>query len=832
MASDLNRFNTYKRENKPSFDAQMRKAIDLVSLRNLRFVLPGIAVLYLVFMLSHLVVLQPPVSVIMASVAGVSSVLFAGLYLILKFRRPANDWAQPLGFGFGVVILINSLLHLLLTGEPWQTTNVMVLMVGMSFLLLDTRWFVAVMFMTIVGWWGVVQYLGESPLWTHFWFAMLSTLTLSVLVHFALRRTYAHFEALRVADRLKTWELERRTVQLETSIEVGRYIAEWPELADLLKQVVELVQGRYGAYFVGVFLADGEQGRLAIRAGTGEPGRVLMARGFSVGAGDGGLIGWVAENREALWVEDVAKDSRYRSVEPIADIRSEVVLPLIVRQELIGVLDMQSDRVGGFSRDEMPVLQLMADHVAVAIQNTYLYQGVRSDRDLAQMLLRIGRVLTGSLELDVVLDLILKHLAQMVEFDRVALLVEEGGELVGVRIAGFPAGTEPSQLRIPINIEDEPSFYAQIYHKQVPMVIENVSKHDEWRNANASALAQVWMGVPLMRTGSVMGMLSLVRVSPTPFTETEITVAGAFADQAGIALSNAQLYEDLTRFNQELEIQVKERTRFLRDALDQLERLDKTKSDFISIASHELRTPLTIVDGYGQMLFEDQTLIENSYRRQLITGIRSGTKRMEEIVSSMLDIAKIENEVLQVFPKLLSIDEVMERVTRTFFTAVMERNLSLDVAGLASLPLIEADPALLYKVLFHLVANGIKYTPNGGKIRVSGRVIESTPVLSGSGVEISIRDSGIGISPDLQEVIFEKFYQTGDVTVHSTGTTKFKGGGPGLGLAIVRGIVSAHGGKVWVESAGHDEAACWGSTFYVLLPIKAEEARVIGKLVK
>jgi signal transduction histidine kinase len=126
---------------------------------------------------------------------------------------------------------------------------------------------------------------------------------------------------------------------------------------------------------------------------------------------------------------------------------------------------------------------------------------------------------------------------------------------------------------------------------------------------------------------------------------------------------------------------------------------------------------------------------------------------------------------------------------------------------------------LLVKVFYHLIANAVKYTPDGGKVTISGRV---TPAFNGQleGIEVRIQDTGIGIDPKFQELIFEKFYQTGSVALHSSGTTKFKGGGPGLGLPIARGIVLAHGGRIWVESSGHDDEKLPGSIFYVWLPIR------------
>jgi signal transduction histidine kinase len=128
---------------------------------------------------------------------------------------------------------------------------------------------------------------------------------------------------------------------------------------------------------------------------------------------------------------------------------------------------------------------------------------------------------------------------------------------------------------------------------------------------------------------------------------------------------------------------------------------------------------------------------------------------------------------------------------------------------------------MLQKALHHLIINAIKYTPDGGTVTISTRpvVMEDNE----QGVEIAVKDTGIGLDPEHHELVFEKFYQVGSVSIHSSGKTNFKGGGPGLGLAIVYGVARAHGGKVWVESAGHDEDNLPGSTFYLQLPIKPPE---------
>jgi len=143
-------------------------------------------------------------------------------------------------------------------------------------------------------------------------------------------------------------------------------------------------------------------------------------------------------------------------------------------------------------------------------------------------------------------------------------------------------------------------------------------------------------------------------------------------------------------------------------------------------------------------------------------------------------------------------------------------NLELD-PDINSAPPLLADPELLQKVLENVIVNSIKFTPDGGSIFINARPIQ----VDGRGefCEIRIRDTGIGIDPANHTIIFEKLYQLGKVELHSSGHTKFKGGGPGLGLAIAAGIVKSHKGRIWVESSGYDEEKLPGSTFIIQIPV-------------
>lgn len=277
--------------------------------------------------------------------------------------------------------------------------------------------------------------------------------------------------------------------------------------------------------------------------------------------------------------------------------------------------------------------------------------------------------------------------------------------------------------------------------------------------------------------------------------------------------------DEILRFNQELEDKVNERTEELQRAYRQLELLDRNKSDFIQVISHELRTPLSVFTGYSQLLLNMPQIQSDEMLSRMVSNLHTSSLRLKDIVNAMLEVVKVDSQTLELHYVQVSIADLLDLVYRGFRDALTERNLSLEMVGVADLPLIEADAQALHKVFKNLVNNAIKYTPDGGQITIRGQLQKDEEIAPAqSFVHIMVCDTGIGIDSEVQELIFTKFYHTGDASYHSSGETKFKGGGPGLGLALAKGFVEAHGGRIWAESAGYDEHTCPGSQFHVLLP--------------
>ncbi len=265
----------------------------------------------------------------------------------------------------------------------------------------------------------------------------------------------------------------------------------------------------------------------------------------------------------------------------------------------------------------------------------------------------------------------------------------------------------------------------------------------------------------------------------------------------------------------EMETRVAHISNELNKTQEKLQQLDHNKSNFISVAAHELKTPLTLIEGYTTMMV-DMVEQSGSPIDGLLKGVNTGIHRLRQIIDDMIDVSLIDNNLLTLNFQPLWVSHLLTLLQNELKKTIAERKQTLIVDQFEGSDLmIYGDSERLYQALYNVAANAIKYTPDHGTITINGRLLPGF-------VEIIITDTGIGISPEHQATIFEKFGQLGRTDLHSSGKTKFKGGGPGLGLPITRGIIEAHGGTIWVESEGYDEVKLKGSTFHVLLPTRTE----------
>jgi len=428
----------------------------------------------------------------------------------------------------------------------------------------------------------------------------------------------------------------------------------------------------------------------------------------------------------------------------------------------------------------------------------------------------VGQRITSILELDSLLDQIATLIWQKYDAYYVGVFLPKNNLLAIEAVAEAGEGVPADGLKLQAGLK---GLVGWVMANGRPLCIDDITRDFRYEADEKAPNAKSEILLPLKMVDKVLGVLDLQSDQPAAFSPNEIPNFQLLADQVAIALENAQLYAEIKQFNQQLEQKVAERTQALQEAYGQLERLDKTKADFITIASHELRTPLTIVNFNAQMLLEDGEIQANRYHKKWSEGIGRGAARMEEVVQSMLDVAKIDSSSLELYLAPVDVPFLLRQIGKRFAEAQAERHITLSLRGLGKLPEIDGDVEALQKVFYQVLINAIKYTPDGGTVQVDGR-FHPTNNKSAGEVEIIISDSGVGIAPEIQELIFEKFYQTGEVMLHSSGKTSFKGGGAGLGLAIAKGIVLAHNGRIWAESEGHDEYLLPGSRFHIVLPIK------------
>jgi signal transduction histidine kinase len=245
-----------------------------------------------------------------------------------------------------------------------------------------------------------------------------------------------------------------------------------------------------------------------------------------------------------------------------------------------------------------------------------------------------------------------------------------------------------------------------------------------------------------------------------------------------------------------------------------VQRLDRSKSNFIAVAAHELRTPLTLIEGYTNMVRTTGVATKNDQVAMLLDGVDSGVKRLREIISDMIDVSLIDLNMLELYFQPVWLHQLLTAVERMMRLVLVQRNLEF-VIEWDSIPKqpTYGDQERLLQVLHKVVANAVKYTPDGGHVVVGGRELPGF-------VDVMVADTGIGISATDMPHIFDTFSGLGDIALHSSGKTKFKGGGPGLGLPIAKGIIEAHGGTIWAESDGYDEQNCPGSTFHIMIPMR------------
>lgn len=354
--------------------------------------------------------------------------------------------------------------------------------------------------------------------------------------------------------------------------------------------------------------------------------------------------------------------------------------------------------------------------------------------------------------------------------------------------------------------------------------------HEELKHAPMEAEAKAWfnqLGVsvyaPVVEAGLLIAILALgPNDERLPFRTRQLRLIELMATLAAPSLRAARLQTEARQLQDKVSSLQQSLAARPTPTAPTANQLSNAHNDFITIASHELRTPLTQLMGFTELLqtLTRDEMIDRTALTQTASNITRAGERLDEVIAQIMDISRLDSNAMEFRFQATTVEAILRGAVEPYLNAIRARRLNLRIHGLnANLPKLFADERRMAQAIGQLTSNAIKYTPDGGEIQIG---LEMMPAQAEQSPRIHwiIMDSGVGIDPQYHQAIFEKFRTLGEAAKHSTSTTKFMGGGPGLGLAIARGIVERHGGRIWVESPAHDPAKLPGSRFHVLLPLK------------
>jgi signal transduction histidine kinase/DNA-binding response OmpR family regulator len=417
-------------------------------------------------------------------------------------------------------------------------------------------------------------------------------------------------------------------------------------------------------------------------------------------------------------------------------------------------------------------------------------------------LIEVGRDISATLNLAKVLKRVTRRAAQVCDAYRCTILMlSEDGETITPGMSQFKDERVDGELwqtfqdmRYPVPV-DQATEVRQVIREQRCLFIPD---------AATSSLPPHWiepfgvesvLAVPLVSKEKVVGLMALDHVEAgRTFTPEQMDVAVAIGAQAAIAIENARLME-AERQQRELEQQ---RVTALARALEKQRELDHLKDEFIQNVSHELRTPLGIVYGYAELLDSGELGELVPDQSEPIRIITRRVRMLRELVRNLTTIMEAETREPKREP--VNLAELVNTQLVDFQIAAQQADLILKAEVAANLPLLAGDVTHLRRVLDNLLSNALKFTPAGGCITVRLAQHDANLVLQ-------VADTGAGIPPDQLARVFDRFYQV-------NGSMRRRYGGTGLGLALVKEVVQAHGGEVSVESVEGQ-----GSTFRVTLPV-------------
>jgi len=473
-------------------------------------------------------------------------------------------------------------------------------------------------------------------------------------------------------------------------------------------------------------------------------------------------------------------------------VRTVLATPLLREGEPLGAIILRRFHVKPFTDRQIDLVRTFADQAVIAIENVRLFNETKEALERQTAISEILRVISRSpTEIQPVLDAIAENAARYCQAEYATVMLPDGPILRVVAHFG-PVPLVPSPIGSFTYPIDGTSLTGRAFmERRVLRTADILAEADQYpRGAEAMRKvgSRAGLATPLLREGNAIGTISLHRREPRAFTEKQIDLLQTFADQAVIAIENVRLFNEVQEKAAQLEV-----------ANDELATASRHKSEFLANMSHELRTPLNAIIGFSDVL--EQRLFGELNERQAdyTQDIASSGRHLLDLVNEILDLSKVEAGRMELEPSEFALAETIRGALAFVRERAVRHRIELSEDAASDLGTVVADERKVRQVLLNLLSNAVKFTPDGGTIGVRAR-------RSNGEVQVSVRDTGIGIAPEDLAKIFDEFQQVGKASDRSRE-------GTGLGLTLAKRFIELHGGRIWIESEIGK-----GTTFTFALP--------------
>ena len=399
----------------------------------------------------------------------------------------------------------------------------------------------------------------------------------------------------------------------------------------------------------------------------------------------------------------------------------------------------------------------------LVLENRKLMDELEQRNHITNTLLSVSQAVSQSLDLQEIINSSLEKVTQYTGINASFIYLYENSQLTLRGYHGLPPEVAEA---IEKEIDTDNGIIGHILTQAEPTIIEKLKESTESDLAFLEkGLYHSFVGIPLAILGESIGVMGVANELDNGFTTSNIELLTGIGREIAIAVRNAQLYEDAS-------------------SAKALRELDSMRTDFLANVSHELRTPLAVIKGSANSLLQPDVIFDDVTRQYFLQSIDKDADTLTRLVDDLLMMSRLEAEALEVRKKPYKLTEVIDSIKDRLVNLTVRHHLSFNISD--EVPLVSIDDVRISQVLTNLVENSVKFSEDNTTI-----VIEATP--HNGEVIVSVTDEGIGIPSELHDKIFDRFFQGNG---RKTGRRK----GTGLGLAICRGIIEAHGGRIWVES--------------------------------